>query len=332
MIDPALLVAAVILAALIIYLASGGADFGSGVWELFARGPRAEDQKQALRRAIAPIWEANHVWLIIVIVLLFVCFPRAFAAIMTALHVPLTLMLIGIVLRGSAFAFQSYSAGARRIERSSSRIFAIASVLTPVMLGVVAGAVASGAIRLDPTTAAVKTDFVSEWLAPFPFTIGLLTLALCAYLAAVYMTLETDGDLREDFRRRALAAGIAVGACALPAALLAWHSAPAIGEPLLASAWSIPFHLLTGAIALAALHALHARRFQLARLLAMAQTGLILLGWAIAQYPYLVAPDLTIAATAAPAPVLYATLIILAAGSILLIPAFYYLFKIFKQR
>ena len=112
---PQLLVA-VVLVAMIAYVASGGADFGSGVWELFARGPRAEQQVRALREAIAPIWEANHVWLILVVVLLFVCFPMAFSAIMIALHIPVTLLLVVIVLRGAAFVFQSYAAGDHAIE------------------------------------------------------------------------------------------------------------------------------------------------------------------------------------------------------------------------
>lgn len=326
------LTAGIVLVAMIVYIATGGADFGGGVLELLARGPRAEDHKRALREAIAPIWEANHVWLIVVVVLLFVCFPVAFSAIMTALHVPLVLMLIGIVLRGAAFAFQSYAAGDRAVEVSSSRVFTAASAITPLMLGVVAGAVASGAIRVDPATGNVTTDFVSEWVAPFPFAVGLLTLALCVYLAAVYMTVETDGALRDDFRARALGAGVAVGALALPAALLAWYRAPAIGEPLLASAWAPPFHAVTGAVALAALWALWTRRFRLARLLAPAQAALILIGWGLAQYPYLIEPDLSIADAAAGDTVLASTLIILAAGSVLLVPSFIYLYRVFKAR
>jgi len=328
--EPAQLVGGVLLLAMIIYVVSGGADFGGGVWELFARGPRAGEQVRVLRHAIAPIWEAHHVWLILVVVLLFTCFPPAFAAIMVALHVPVTLMLVGIVLRGATFAFQSYAAGDRVIERQSVRLFRVASAITPLMLGVVAGAVAGGKIRVDAETGAVLSDFVSPWLAPFPFLVGLMTLCLCTFLAAVYMTVETEGALREDFRRRALAAGIAVGAVALPAALGALAWAPLIGVPLLRSAWALPFHVGTGGIAVGALVALLWRRFRLARMLAVAQTALILIGWGMAQYPNVLAPDLGIEQCAAPRIVLMATLTVLGIGTLLLVPAFVWLYRVFK--
>lgn len=330
--EPADLVALVIWLAMTAYLLTGGADFGGGMCELLARGPRGPQQVQALRTAIAPIWEANHVWLILVVVLLFVCFPAAFAAMMTALHVPVTLLLVGIVLRGAAFAFQSYSAGDEAVERHSVRLFRAASLVTPLMLGVVAGAVAKGEVRVDLITGEVTTDFVSQWLQPFPFAVGLVTMALCAFLAAVYMTCECDGELRADFRRWALWLGTAVGALALPAALLARYDAPAIGVPLLGSAWALPFHAGTGAVAMLALVALWRRRFRLARLLAMAETTLILVGWALAQYPFVLAPDLTIAGTAAPRAVLVSTLVVLGAGTVLLLPALLWLYRVFKRR
>jgi cytochrome d ubiquinol oxidase subunit II len=328
--DPADVVAGVLLLAMIAYLASGGADFGGGVWELFARGPRANQQVRALRAAIAPIWEANHVWLVLVVVLLFVCFPTAFAAIMVALHVPVTLLLIGIVLRGAAFAFQSYAAGDQAVERHSVRWFRIGSAVTPLMLGVVAGAVAAGELRVDPVTGAVVTDFVSAWLRPFPLLVGVLTLCLCAFLAAVYMTVETDGELREDFRARALGAGAVAGAVALAGVFVARSTAPVIGTPLLSAPWALPFHAVTAVVATTALAALAARRFQLARVLAVAQTGLILVGWALAQYPAVVAPDLTIEACAAPRAVLVATLVVLGGGTVILLPAFVWLYRVFK--
>lgn len=332
MVDPAHLVAGVLLVSMIVYVVSGGADFGGGVWELFARGPRGEQQVRALRAAIAPIWEANHVWLILVVVLLFVCFPPAFAAIMVALHVPITVMLVGIVLRGAAFAFQAYAAGDRDVERQSVKVFRLASAFTPVMLGVVAGAVAGGHIRVDVSTGAVDTDFVSSWLAPFPFLVGLMTLGLCVYLAAVYMVLETEGALQEDFRVRAIAAGIAVGVVALPTALVALWSESRIGVPLLTSRWSLPFHACTGLVAVAALLFLAWRSFRLARVFAIGQTALILLGWGMAQYPNIMAPDLGIEQSAAAEPVLVTTLVVLAVGTVLLVPAFVWLFRVFKTR
>ena len=209
---PALLVAGVMLVALVLYTLTGGADFGGGVWDLLATGPRKQAQRDLVDRSIGPIWEANHVWLILVVVLLFVCFPATFAAVSTALHVPLAVMLIGVVLRGSAFAFRHYDplhgTGAVRW----GRVFALASLVTPVTLGVVLGALSTD-IAVDPSTGRVATDFVSQWLAPFPFAVGLFTLALFAFLAAVYLINEADShDLRADFRGRALASAVAVGA------------------------------------------------------------------------------------------------------------------------
>lgn len=329
--DAAHLVALALLLSMVAYIVTGGADFGGGVWELFARGPRRQQQVAALRHAIAPIWEANHVWLILIVVLLFVCFPAAFAAIMVALHVPVTLLLFGIVLRGAAFAFQAYAQGDAAVERHAVRWFRAGSVVTPCMLGITAGAVAAGDIRVDLATGAVTTDFVSSWLAPFPFLVGLMTLLLCAFLAAVYMTIETAGALQQDFRRRALLAGTGVGVLALPSALVALNAAPAIGVPLLTSAWALPFHAGTGLIAIAALWALWQQRFQLARALAVAQTALILSGWAMAQYPFVLAPDLSIERAAAAPAVLTTTLVVLAGGTVVLVPALLWLYRVFKS-
>jgi cytochrome d ubiquinol oxidase subunit II len=327
-----IVIASVIVVSMVIYVASGGADFGSGIWDLLATGPRAERQRDALWTAIAPIWEANHVWLIIALVLMFVAYPAAFSTILTALHIPVTLMLIGIVLRGSAFAFRSYSAGATHVERRSATIFAVASVATPLMLGVTAGAIASGDITVN-TADVVQTDFVSAWLAPFPFAIGFFTLSLCAFLAAVYMTVELDDDrpLQEDFRRRGLWAAVAVGVTAFLSLFLAVDGAPTIWHGLSKSVWALPFHAATGLSAVGAIFFLWRRRFRLARALAIAQTALIITGWGLAQYPYIVPPDLTLQNTAAPDSVLWPVIVALGVGSVVLVPSFSYLYRVFKS-
>ena len=324
-------IAGVMLIALIIYMLTGGADFGGGIWDLFATGPRAKAQRTLITQAIAPIWEANHVWLIVIVVLLFVAFPVAFATISTALHIPLTLMLIGIVLRGSAFVFRTYDVQSDTIHRRWSRVFAVASAITPVMLGVTLGAVASGTIHVDVESGLVDTDFISAWLAPFPFAIGLFTLTLCALLAAVYLTLETeDIELQEDFRRRALIAAVSVGAMAGLSFILSAEGAPAIRRGLGGAPWSIPFQILTGAVALWAIWTIWNRQFRLARILVPIQVTLIVFGWGLAQYPYLVTPDLTFSNTAAPDTVLRPVLIVLGVGIVLLVPAFWYLYAVFK--
>ena len=326
-----LCVAGVMLISLIIYMLTGGADFGGGIWDLFATGPRAKAQRSLITQAIAPIWEANHVWLIVIVVLLFVAFPVAFAAISTALHIPLTLMLIGIVLRGSAFVFRTYDVQSDTTHRRWSRVFAIASAITPVMLGITLGAVASGTIHVDIESGQVDTDFISAWLAPFPFAIGLFTLTLCALLAAVYLTLETDDTaLQEDFRRRALIAAVSVGAMAGLSFILSAEGAPTIQRGLGNAPWSIPFHILTGAVALWAIWTIWNRQFRLARILVPIQVTLIVFGWGLAQYPYLVTPDLTFSNTAAPDTVLRPILIVLSVGIVLLVPAFWYLYAVFK--
>jgi cytochrome d ubiquinol oxidase subunit II len=325
-----LALAAVIGTALCLYFLLGGADFGGGVWDLLASGPRAAAQRRAVEEALGPVWEVNHVWLILVVVVLFTAFPAAFAAISVALHVPLTLFLVGVVLRGSAFAFRGLHAAGRAAERRLGLVFSIASLVAPIVLGMVVGALVSGRIRVEDGL--VRSGFFAPWLAPFPIVIGLFALALCAFLAATYLTVELrEPELREDFRRRAIVAAIAVGALALAAFLLSRAGAPRVHAALLTRRWSWPFHALTGAAAVTALAALAGRRFRLARVAAAAQTVFILLGWSLAQLPFLVVPDLTLADAAASPPTLRLLLVVLAAGVPVLVPSLALLYRVFKR-
>ena len=327
---PEVWMAGVVLVMLIVYTVTGGADFGGGLWDLLAKGPRANAQRKLIATVLAPIWEANHVWLIAVIVSLFICFPPAFATITTALHIPLTLMLIGIVLRGTSFVFRSYDAQDAAHMRRWSVLFAIGSLLTPLMLGVTLGATISGTLTIDPITNLVQTDFISDWFAPFPICVGVFTVSLCAFLAAVYLTLEThDEALREDFRRRALGAAFAVGVMALVCYLVSATGAPRLHEGLGAEAWSMSFQVLTGIFAVGAIVCLWTRRFRWARACAIVQVGLIVLGMGLTNYPYVVPPDLTIAGAAAPESVIHGVLIVFGIGSVLLIPSFMYLYRVF---
>jgi cytochrome d ubiquinol oxidase subunit II len=328
--SPELGLAGVMGAALCLYFLLGGADFGGGVWDLAARGSRAHAQRRAIEAAIGPVWEANHVWLILVVVVLFTGFPHAFAAISVALHVPLTLFLIGVVLRGAAFAFRGSHAAGHELERRLGSVFSVASVIAPVLLGMVVGALVSGRIRVHQGI--VESGFFETWLQPFPIAIGLFALALCALLAATYLTVEVeDSALRDDFRRRALGAGVAVGALALVAFLLSGSGAPRVRAALAERPWSWPFHAATGAAAVTALAALYARRFRLARAAVAAQTVLIILGWGLAQMPYLIVPDLTLAAASASARTQRLLLIALAAGLPVLAPSLWLLFRVFKS-
>jgi cytochrome d ubiquinol oxidase subunit II len=319
------------LVSLSFYALLGGADYGGGVWDLFASGRRANEQRALIAHAIGPIWEANHVWLILVVVILFTAFPPAFAIIATALHIPLTLLLIGIVLRGSAFTFRSYDSQRDNVQKRWSRVFSIASIITPILLGVIVGAISSRAIQVEHDV--VVSGFFYPWLGLFPFAVGFFALALFAFLAATYLTLETtDPELQDDFRLRALVSGVAVGALALVVFLLSGTRAPEIRAGISASPWAIPLHLITALCAVGAFAALWRRKYQLARMCAAGQVTLILWGWALAQYPYMVQPDITIKSAAAPAQTLRLLLVALSVGAVILFPSFYYLFSVFKSR
>lgn len=310
--------AGIILAALTAYVLLGGADFGGGVWDLLASGPRKARQRDLIAHAISPVWEANHVWLILAIVLLFTCFPLAFSSIAIALHVPLTLMLIGIVLRGSAFVFQSHGGG-------GGRVFATSSVITPVLLGTSVGAVASGAVDqwASGKWVGFYAGYIAPWLTTFDLAVGLFTLACFAFLAAVYLTLETkDAELQEDFRLRAIAAGAAVAAMAV-LGLVMFPEAPRVNQGIVA---------LVAAAALGALWSLWRRRYNWARIAAAAQVSLIVWGWGLAQYPYLVPPNLKITDAASPRVTLELALIAVVAGAVVLFPSLYYLLRVFKAK
>ena len=317
--------AGIILVSLTAYVLFGGADFGGGVWDLLASGPRRTEQRRLISQAIAPVWEANHVWLILAIVLLFTCFPVAFARMAIVLHIPLTLMLIGIVLRGSAFMFRSYGGG-------GARVFATASLMTPVLLGVSVGAVASGALR--ETGHATRETFIAAyvlpWLTPFAFAVGGFALVCFAYLAAVYLTIEAkERALQEDFRSRAIVSGVAVFLMAVIGLVLS-SQAPLVQRGLLATRWALGLHVLTGAAALTVFWALWKRRYGIARVAVAAQVTLIVWGWGLAQYPYVLPPDLTIDAAAAPRITLELALAAVTVGAVLLFPSLYYLLRVFK--
>lgn len=331
--DPAMWVGGVLVLALVIYSLTGGADFGGGVWDLLAdRGPLGEKQRKVIVHAIAPIWEANHVWLILIIVLLFVGFPLVFSAVTTALHIPLSVMLIGIVLRGSAFVFRSYGLQSDEVARRWSLTFAVASAVTPVALGVTLGAVTSGTFRLIPGTPHVQTDFIREWFAPYPLLLGFFCLVLFALLAAVYLILESEElELRESFRMRALVAAAAVGVLAFATLAVAYTGAPELYEGLIHRHWSIPFQVVTGAVALALFWSLWTRRYRTARVLVMTQVVLLIAGMVGAQFPYLLPPVFSLQAAAAPDNVLWWSLGALGLGAFVLIPSLVLLFRVFKR-
>ena len=323
--------AGIILASLTFYVLLGGADYGAGFWKLLARGPRSPAQRRLIDEAIGPIWEANHVWLILVITVLFTAFPAAFAVITTRLHIPLTLMLIGIVLRGAGFAFRGHDVPKHVMRPYWERTFAIASVITPVLLGLTIGTVASGELRENDRN--LLSVFVWPWLAPFPLAVGLFALALFVFLAAVYLTREAkETELREDFRRRALVAAVMVALLAAVVGALSARGAPQIWRELTRTVWGLSLLLVTAVVAGGAILALSKRRFLLAQICAAGEAVLILWGWAFAQFPFLVIPNITISNAAASPLTLRLLLLAILVGGVVLFPSLYYLFRIFKAR
>lgn len=311
------------------YALLGGADYGAGIWYLLSSGRRAQAQRKVIIAALGPIWETNHVWLILALTVLFSAFSKAFSMISTVLHIPLTMLLVGIVMRGSAFAFRTGDVKKDEMHLWWDRIFAGSSLLTPFFLGVTIGAIASGQLTLQPELF-VET-FVTPWLAPFPFSVGALTVALFAFLAAVYLTLETqDQDLREDFRRRALAAAIAVWLCCGIVFVCASSGAPHLYRTMTQSAWQGSLFLAVGAMGATALVALWNRWYVVARVAAAGELIAIIWGWVLAQFPYLIEPDVTVYDAAAPLRTLQLLCLIFLVGGCLVLPALFYLFRVFK--
>ena len=326
---PEMLLALILMASVTFYVLLGGADYGGGVWDLLANGPRRQEQRELISNAITPVWEANHVWLILVVVLLFAGFPAAFAAMTTALNIPLTVLVIGIVMRGSSFVFRAYHTGDYRTHRRWGLIFAIASTVTPICLGVVVGAISSGHVLVRDGISI--NGFLAPWLGTFPLVVGLFALSLFVFLAAVYLTGEArERALQEDFRRKALVSGAIVAAMALGTFLAARTGAPQIYSGLLRPSLVWIVQGATALYAIAAFVALLTRKYKVARIAAMLQVGLILWGWGMSQYPFFLQGDMTVSAAAAAPPVLWALIGATAAGLLVLFPSIGYLMQLFK--
>lgn len=324
-----------LVGALTCYLLTGGADFGAGIWSLFALGRSGQKQRALIDQALGPIWEANHVWLIVAVTILFTAFPPAFALITTALHIPLTLMLLGIVLRGTAFAVRTHDI-ASQIDGGGGPpdiwryVFAGSSLITPALLGISLGAIASGRLAAASSPGSFTQRFVAPWLAPFPLSVGILTITLVAYLAAAYLLVEArDHDLRIRFARRAI---VSCSAVLFAGGLALWQArqgAPEIYAALLHTTVGLMSIILATSFHFAALFAFWRLRGRAARWLAIGGAVVMFWGWALSQFPFLVEPHLTIG-HASPQPTLQLLLVTLVAGSLVLFPLLYYLYRIFK--
>jgi cytochrome d ubiquinol oxidase subunit II len=315
---------------LTLYGLLGGADFGGGVWSALASGPTKERQRALIAKAIAPVWEANHVWLIFVVTGLFAAFPRVFEVLSIALYLPFSIALGGIVLRGAAFAFRSHGDSDSGWQRTWTQIFGIASLISPLALGAAAGAIAAGRIRVQGDI--VDAGVVSVWASWLPLMTGLLGLAVCAYLAASYLTVEAvaagDSELAETFRRRALAGGVAAGICAAAGLVVARAQADVLWHGMLHR--GLPFVVLSAIGGVTSLIATALRRYPLARVASATAVAAVLGGWGAAQWPLLIVPDLTVTQAAAPDATLRAVFVGLVAGAVLLLPALALLYRVFK--
>jgi cytochrome d ubiquinol oxidase subunit II len=317
----------ILLAGLTLYAALGGADFGGGLWDLLAGGDqRGRAPRQLIDDTITPVWEANHVWLIFILVIFWTAFPAAFAAVMTAAALPLWLAAFGIVLRGAGFAFRK-EVQALGWQRLFGAAFAFSSLIVPFFMGTVIGAIASGRVPAG----LARTD-LAVWTGPTSLLIGALFTAVCGYLAAVFLTREAsrrdDDRLRQYFARRAGAAGAVAGAFAL-ATLAEIHSSnPALFHGLTHRA--LPLVILSAASGVAVIALLvTGRRSQALRPLSVLGVAAVVWGWGIAQYPALLpGTSLTLANAAAPHSVLVTVIVVFAAAALLVAPSFLLLFTL----
>ena len=308
---------------LVAYAVLAGADFGAGMWTLLARGPHADEQREHAHHSIGPVWEANHVWLVFVLVMAWTAYPVAFASIASTLIVPLGLAAIGIILRGATYAVRS-TAGDSLRGGAATVAFGISSVLTPFALGAAAGAIASGRVPVGNA----RGELIGSWTTPTSAAIGVLFVVVGAYLAAVYLTADAArlgaDELATAFRRRALATGVVAGAIAALALVVLRSDAPALYQGLTSGAGllAVAVSVLAGAATL-----LLVRRGadEPARVVAAVAVAGVVAGWALAQRPDLL-PGLTVSEAAAPDSVLWALIVASLLGAALLGPSLVYLF------
>ena len=315
-----LLLALVGLAA---YVVLGGADFGAGVWYMLLPGERRRPLRDHTYHAMGPVWEANHVWLIFVLVVVWTAYPRAFGAIFSTLYVPLFAAALGIILRGTCYALRGAVAGPRE-ERVLGVLFGASSALTPFALGTAVGGIASGRVPLGNAAG----DAIDSWLNPTSVLVGVLAVATSAYLAAVWLTADAararHDELVEAFRKRALATGVMAGVVALAGLLVVRSDAERIYDGLTSGAGLVG---LVASVAAGAATLLFVARHRLeaSRWSAAVAVGTLVAGWALAQQPQLL-PGLTVEQAAAGDATMVALLVSIAIGAAILIPSLVLLF------
>jgi cytochrome d ubiquinol oxidase subunit II len=309
------------------YAVLGSADLGAGFWDLTAGGDRRGGRVRGMiQRSMSPVWEANHVWLIFVLVVLWTAFPTFFGSVFSTLYLPLTGAALGIIFRGAAFALRGQAATIGE-ARALGALFASASVLVPFCLGAAIGAIASGRVPVGNAAG----DPWSSWLNPTSILIGALAVATGAYLAAVYLAGDAQragfDDLVDAFRRRALGAGVVAGALALGGLVVVHGDARHLYDGLTSGA-GLACVLASAACGALTLALVWARRLGPARWTAAAAVALVVAGWAFAQRPDLLPGELTLDQAAAPEATLVALTASVAVGALVLVPSLVYLFRL----
>ena len=305
------------------YVVLGGADFGAGLWYVALARDRHRRLRDHTYHAMGPVWEANHVWLIFVLVVFWTAYPEAFGSIASSLYVPLFVAAIGIIMRGTTYALRGQVSG-RREEHALGAIFGASSFLTPFALGTVVGGIASGRVPVGNAQA----DPITSWLNPTSIAVGVIAVATSAYLAAVWLTADAeragDSDLVAAFRRRALVSGVGAGAVALAGLVVLHEDARPIFDGLTSGAGlaAVAASALAGT---ATMFWVARRRLEAARWSAAVAVGAIVAGWALAQQPQIL-PGLTVQQAAAGDATMVALLVSLAIGAALLIPSLTLLF------
>jgi cytochrome d ubiquinol oxidase subunit II len=315
-----------VLAGLTLYVVLGGADFGAGLWQLAAgRGARGERMREHAHAAMAPVWEANHVWLIFVLVVMWTCYPVAFGSTVSTLSIPLFVAAVGIIFRGTAYALRAGTARARE-QRTVDAVFGIASILTPFALGTVVGAIADGRVPVGNAAG----DLWTSWTGGLSLMVGVMAVATGAYLAAVYLAADARrrgaDEMERAFRMRALAAGVIAGALAVAGLIVLRADARGLYDELVGGD-GLPALIVSAVAGLATLALVWRRRYEAARYGAALAVAAIVAGWALAQQPVLL-PGLTVSEAAAGHDTLVAVLVSVAAGALVLAPSLALLFTL----
>jgi cytochrome d ubiquinol oxidase subunit II len=313
-----------VLAGLALYTVLGGADFGAGLWQLFAgRDEHGERVREHAHRSMGPVWEANHVWLIFVLTVFWTAYPEAFGSIASTLAVPLFIALVGIIFRGAAYAFSAGAASARESGLIDT-IFSLSSILTPFALGAAIGGIASERVPVGNAAG----DLFSSWLNPTSILIGVLAVATSAYLAAVYLAAdaarEGHRELQRDFRLRALGAGVVAGAIAIAGIFIVNADRDMLFDSLLTGR-ALPAVIVSALAGIATLALVYRRRFEPARYFAALAVAAIVAGWALSRWPTIL-PGLTVDEAAAGHDTLVAIVVSVLAGGVILFPALGLLF------